>query len=123
MVQLYGPETYWATEDRDKECNGCGPEGLIGAVIPDTIYGLSITPACNIHDWMYMHGATIADKEEADRVFFNNMLRIIDSRPGRIMQWLRSRRSMLYYRAVRDFGGPWFWQGKNRKTELGNVAI
>jgi hypothetical protein len=54
------------------------------------------------------------DKEEADRVFLWNMLRIIHARTSsRILTWLRRRRAYKYYLAVKHFGGPAFWAGKN----------
>lgn len=114
-MKLYAPQEYWQASPellRDI-CNGCGTKG-IGAIVPDTIYGVDITAACNIHDWMYFVGSTITDKEEADRVFLNNMLRIIDSNGGwNWLQKLRVRRAYVYYQAVHIFGGPAFWKGKN----------
>lgn len=121
MSILFAPPEYWSLDKTDhrKICNGCGSKGLCGYLIPDTIWGLRITEACNIHDFMYSIGKTIADKEAADRVFFNNMLRIIDA--NTFWDWLkrqRIRRAMIYYKAVVEFGGPAFWQGKNNPAEL-----
>jgi hypothetical protein len=121
MTQLFAPAEYWALDPQQRAdvCNGCGTKGLCGYVIPDTIWGLCITPACNIHDYMYEAGWYIEDKEEADRVFLNNMLRIIDAETR--FDWLkrlRSRRARVYYEAVRLFGGPAFWAGKNKEDEM-----
>ena len=63
---------------------------------------------------MYHEGRTIEDKEEADRVFLNNLLRIID----RENKWYKPTglmrcRARNYYRAVKYFGGPAFWEWKN----------
>lgn len=123
-VDLYAPISYWEAGPADRAgiCNGCGTKGLGGWLVPDTLYGLSITEACNIHDWMYAQGDTIADKEQADRAFLNNMLRIIESKSIRILLWPRRMRAMKYYSAVRDFGGPAFWQGKNAPGELGMIT-
>lgn len=97
-----------------KICNGCGAANAKFDFVPDTIYGLYIGYACHIHDWMYHEGRTIEDKEEADRVFRNNVLRIIK----RYSKWyhpefLMRRRAQLYYKGVDWFGGPAFWEGKN----------
>lgn len=121
MHELFAPADYrQATAEQKRDiCNGCGTKGLGGLITPDTLYGLSINAACDIHDWMYVFGRTIADKEEADRVFLNNMLRIIEAKSGLLLRWLRRRRAMTYYSAVRDFGGPAFWAGKNAPEELG----
>lgn len=123
-THLFAPAPYWQLSEaqRAEICNGCGTKGLVGALVPDTIYGLRVTPACNIHDFMYVLGATIADKESADRVFFNNLLRLIDA--GTRWQWLkrlRATRARTYFQAVRMFGGPAFWEGKNADDEMGTA--
>lgn len=115
-AELYAPESYWqaSQEVRDVVTNGCGTSGWKGALVPETMWGLSVTPACNIHDWQYSCGATLADKEEADRCFLNNMLRIIESAGGWwVLKSLRRTRAKDYYDAVYCFGGPAFWDGKN----------
>lgn len=68
---------------------------------------------------MYAAGSTIADKEEADRVFLNNMLRLITAAGGLgALRWLRRQRASRYYEAVCLFGGPAFWGGKNPAQTL-----
>lgn len=120
MIELYAPERYWrlTEEIRAEITNGCGTRGLIGLLVPDTIWGLSIKAACNIHDWMYAVGETIEDKKEADRVFLNNMLRLIDNG----WWWLKKPRiirARTYYNAVKICGGPAFWSGKNKNANMG----
>jgi len=107
----------------DDVCNGVGSNvGWFGRLtyhlIPATIFFLDVTAAADIHDWMYTYPKTakIDYKDEADRTFLNNMLRLIDadtSWTGRMLSYPRQRRAMTYYVAVRDFGGPSFWAGKN----------
>ena len=94
-------------------CDGCGASGAKFDFVPDRIYGTYIGYACFIHDFMYDEGHTIEDKEEADRVFLNNMLRLIE----RDRKWykptkLQRFRAKGYYRAVKYFGGPAYWKGK-----------
>ena len=61
---------------------------------------------------------TIADKEEADRVFLNNMLRIIEAKTKfGLLKPLRNRRALKYYEAVKYFGGRSFWKNKNQDKE------
>jgi len=72
---------------------------------------------------MYDCGQTLADKEEADRVWLNNILRRIDACEGwfgqlATVKMLRRRRAKTYYDAVRCFGGPAFWTGKNNELFL-----
>ena len=80
---------------------------------------------------MYAVGKTNEDKEEADRVLLNNQVRSINFRfdnSGRFYKYsgygmtlkrMRLARAMTYYSAVRDFGGPAFWKGKNKPETLG----
>ncbi len=112
---LYAPEGYWNLSPSEKEeiCNGCGPKGLGGWIVPNTLYGLSIKEACNIHDYMYWVGKTERDREEADRAFLNNMVRIISDQSGVILRPFRRYRAMTYYGFVQDIGGPAFWDSKN----------
>lgn len=118
-TKLYAPEWYWKLPEDIRSKGRCGPgRGLGEKLIPETIWGLSVTPACQIHDQMYEKGETIGDKESADRVFLNNMLRIINGNSNRFMRWLRTRRALKYYEAVRDFGGPAFWSNKNKPEEM-----
>ncbi len=132
-LKLYAPKEYWdaitdAKKDDEKKTelekilNGCGAEGWKSALVPETLWGLSVTSACNIHDWMYTFPkiSTIEDKELADRVFLNNMVRIINHHHendscviGCILKKLRLRRARIYYEAVSLFGGDAFWAGKN----------
>ena len=65
---------------------------------------------------MYYVGETIEDKAEADRVFLNNMLRLVEADNtwfGRVLKMLRRRRALEYYEGVTAFGGPAYWEGKN----------
>lgn len=101
-------------EKKAKICNGCGAKsGISSWLVPNTMYGLSVLPACQIHDFDYFAGKTIEDKEKADRVFLNNMVRIIEQDGSAWLSWLRRRRAKKYYIAVRDFGGAAYWSGKN----------
>lgn len=118
MTVLFAPETYKKLTAAAKVLftNGCGAAGRFDFV-PDTLWGLAIKEACNIHDYMYHTGETIEDKNEADRVFLNNMLRLINA--GTKNKWLRSlrrRRALVYYFAVKNFGGPAFWDEKQQST-------
>ncbi len=120
--QLYGfqPNSYHeATPEMIADAaGGCGPGGSGDKYVPDTIWGLRVTPSCSIHDWMYHYGLTNEDKEVADRVFLNNMLRQIEAAEGWIKP-LRRLRARTYYNAVKYFGGPAFWSNVNEKDEWG----
>ena len=110
VVELYAPIGYEPKAD----CNGCGT-GWNAKIVPDTIYGLSIKPSCCIHDYMYEVG--IADnrgKEEADRVFLNNLTRqIMAHKKWYYPTKLALLRAKTYYNTVKYFGGDAYWENKN----------
>lgn len=113
---LYAPESYWTLPPDLKRAltNGCGPSGWLNKLVPDTMWGLVITPVCNIHDYQYAIGRTIEEKEEADRVFLNNLIRWIDANTTNgILRRLRYHRAYAYYQAVKLHGGVAYWAGKN----------
>lgn len=97
-------------------CNGCGAANAKFDFVPDTIWGMRISPACHIHDFDYNIGKVIEDKFSADRRMLNNLLRLIERGSSRILRRFRRRRALTYYNAVTDFGGPAFWSGKNGKA-------
>lgn len=114
-MKLFKPEGY---DKIPKErlaviCNGCGPSGW--KVKFNSIIGCNVSKACNIHDYMYLCGVDIKAKKEADRVFLNNMLRLIDNKSAwKITKWMRKKVAYGYYISVKRFGGPAFWAGKNK---------
>jgi len=113
---LFAPAAYWqaSPEVLAVITNGCGTAGWKGELVPDSIWGLNITLACNIHDFSYTIGLTCEDKDEADSVLLNNICRLIDHAGGPwFLKTLRHNRAREYYLAVKYFGGPAFWAGKN----------
>jgi len=121
-VELYAPEEFNHLPPEILAEYGCGPGGIGDILVPDTVWFLSIKPACKRHDYMYEIGKTEEDKQIADRVFRNNMIRIIVAHTHN--KWLlrrRLKRAHLYYKMVRDHGGPFYWEGKNKPEELQSV--
>jgi len=114
---LYAPTSFLNTPmlELEKICNGCGADNAKFDFVPDSIYGTSINEACHIHDFMYSIGRTIEDKEESDRIFLNNLCRLIERDKHKwykptVLQRIRAKE---YYIAVHYFGGSAFWSGKN----------
>ena len=121
-VKLFAPAAYWRTpaEEVDLITGGCGPGGFGDKFVPDKILWVSVFEACRIHDWMYHIGTTEEHRAEADRVFKNNMQRIVRHHGG----FLRYPREILvlgYYVSVSYCGGPAFWDSKNDDLEMGTV--
>jgi hypothetical protein len=115
-VKLYAPAAYWQLSPAAlaEIVNGCGPTGWKGDLIPDHLLWVKIADACDIHDYMYLVGKTEADREEADRVFLNNMLRIAEAFSANVFtRYGRRKLALHYYSVVRDYGGPYFWIDKN----------
>jgi len=120
-MKLFATAEYWSLSEvkRTIISNGCGPGGWKANFIPDHILYINIIEACNIHDYMYSVGASEYDREEADRVFMNNMMRIIEGTEQLwFMRRLRRRLALEYYQQVRDFGAVYFWKGKNPDSTM-----
>lgn len=132
---LKAPKEFWdliknSPNDIKRISNGCGPKKLffgsdIGdALVPDTIWGLSICKACDIHDFMYTLGITEKDKEVADRIFLDNMFRIIDQKNGYSwMRVLRRKRAEKYYKAVSNMGENAFLKNAEAKKGFGKLSV
>jgi hypothetical protein len=120
MVRLYAPSSYWVSSEewRSEVGHGCGSGKFGDRLVPDSLLWLSIYSACSIHDWMYASGVVEADRDCADRVFRNNMVRLVGG-GSRWLRWPRLQLVRLYYGAVHHFGGPAFWRGKNKPSEMG----
>jgi|WetSurMetagenome_2_1015567.scaffolds.fasta_scaffold660706_2 hypothetical protein len=117
-VELYAPEEFWDLPDECKKKLGwnCGPGKFGGKVIPNTVWGLSIKIACEIHDCMYFLGKTQYDKWISDVTFLTNMNDMVES-GTMILRAIRRYRVMTYFSAVRDCGDSSFWKGKVRPNE------
>ncbi len=99
---LLAPHGFFSMSPEVKKliCNGAGPKGY-GWAVPDTLYGLSVTKAANVHDFMYYWG--VDDRKYCDKVFYKNMKAIIKEAGGKL-RFLRKLRAYTYYKAVRLFG-------------------
>lgn len=81
--------------------NGCGREGIENAIVPDTIWGLDVSPVCRVHDWMYTDADTTDEENYADAIFGANLISLIQQKTkSSILKWLRLRRAYKYVDAV-----------------------
>lgn len=112
-MQLEMSQSYFeaTAEVRAQVCNGCGPGGWKFDIIPDNLYGLDITEACNIHDWDYTVGETEADKKVADERLLCNLITICKSGSW-VLRPFRIRAAKGYYESVSHFGHDAFWANK-----------
>ena len=88
-------------------CNGCGAGNATIDFVPDTIYGLSISQACNVHDFEYWWHNSEYSREKADENFIYNLNYLIDIEGG-WMKYVRKARAWLYFKAVRYWGATAF---------------
>jgi hypothetical protein len=94
---LVAPVGFWElTPERKAEiCNGGGPKGW-GWLVPDTMWGLSMTDCFDIHDYDY-HIRT--KKRVADKRMYSNLRAKINAHGG-FFRRLRLCRAWLYYQGV-----------------------
>jgi hypothetical protein len=105
-IPLYAPHAFYKLSANaiDEATGGCGPGEKGDRVVPDTAWGLRITRACRIHDFMYSKLCT-ATQKTADRVFLNNMRRLVlHGSKIKILIPPRRVRVKAYYLAVK-YGG------------------
>ena len=106
-VELVAPDGYTTTCNSLNEFTDCcGPgDGFFERIIPDSILGLRISAACDIHDYCFSHGAnTWADFHQANSIFMKNILSIITSRSMTGLAWLRVIIASFYFKAVDEIG-------------------
>lgn len=90
------------------EMNGCGSKG-IAWLIPNRLFLVDFTKACNIHDCYYYWIRFKQNKElhraYADKIFLRNMQFINRTcSPTKIGYYARKPLIYLYYKSVRKFG-------------------
>ena len=117
-MNIYAPNTYWEADDNVKLsiCNGCGAKD--GVKVPDTMWGLNISSACNIHDWMFSEGKSLSDFYFANAVFIMNLAIIITANGSKWLAPLRLARATKYFIAVQELGQDAFWVEKPRNNDL-----
>ena len=106
---LAAPKSFWDSTDsiRKNLTGGCGSGRIGDFFVPDRIYCLKITAACIIHDWCFLVWNSKEGFIQANNLFKNNIIRIIQqTKSNRIIKKLRFQRSRLYYQAVKYFGEP-----------------
>jgi hypothetical protein len=94
------------------QTDGCGRRGIEDWLVPDTIWGLDISPVCRIHDWMYQQAGEAARRHRdqaklseaehfADGIFGANLVSLIKQKThSKVVQWMRLRRAYKYIDAV-----------------------
>jgi len=108
-MNLFVPESYRRATplERSRYCNGCGGAAtgwltwLVNWFIPQSVWGVCVRPACDIHDWSYAHAL---GKFRSDLMFLCNLLILCWFGGSRWIFSLRALRCLTYYLAVTIFG-------------------
>ncbi len=91
--------------DSSEIVGGCGPGEWGDPLVPDSILGVDISPACDIHDYAYLIGETEEEKTNADIELFANGFRIIKQKSkNKFTSFLRAIILSWYFLAV-AYGG------------------
>jgi lysozyme len=104
----------------------CGAGVGIGDIIvPETMYGLSVSPACDIHDAMWdIAEPSWIEFHQSNSIFLSNILSIIHHRSSSItLEHLRNYRAVTYYNTVNTIGSKIFWKLKKEQGELLELDI
>lgn len=96
----------------------CGAGKFGDIFVPDTIWGLKVSPACYIHDedfsclprdWKHFH--------VANSRFLHNIIRIIQYRSkSSFLKRLRMYRAVTYYNAVDQCGQKYFFRSQPQEV-------
>ena len=85
------------------DANGCGAKG--GVNVPDTMWGVRVSAACNIHDIDWKNSTSYTDLVDANMAFRRNLEKILDEESAnKLTLWLRLNRMSRYYRMVKLVG-------------------
>jgi hypothetical protein len=101
-------------EQRNAVVNGCGNDKW-KSFVPDSLFGIKIKLACDIHDWMYFFSdVKETEREKADRIFHENLRRIVKAKGKWYNRHLAYLLVEVYYIAVKRLGSEAFWENKDK---------
>ncbi len=98
----------------------CGAgKGFGDVIVPETMWGLTITIACYVHDQMWeMCAPTWEAFHFSNSVFLRNILACINNQSkSSMLKRLRNYRAVTYYNAVDAFGKKIFWNLKDEQDK------
>ena len=96
----------------------CGAgEGIGDKLVPETIWGVRVTLACFVHDYMWeLSEASWADFHHSNAVFLSNINAVILALSNKsrvnVMKNLRMYRAVTYFNSVDTVGAELFWLSK-----------
>jgi len=109
------PDFVWPTFSSKNFPPCCGAGGGWGEkLVPDSLIGINISPACFVHDWMYEYAPKDHDTfDQANSMMYRNILAIIAVK-GKCLSILELvtvvKEAGIYYEAICTFGGIFFFK-------------
>lgn len=115
---LLGPENFFKLSPGQLKqiSNGCGPKGLLGPLVPETMHGLDVSAGCDIHDYRYRFSNF---KFRSDIEMLGNHARIIADSAKKDGKWITTKRlyrATFYATVVIMFGGKAFKNAKSAEN-------
>ena len=103
-------------EDYGTYC-GAG-RGFGDIIVPDTIWGLNISPACAVHDEMWrIADSTWEAFHASNSIFLRNIISLIQTQSkNSFLKRLRMYRAVTYYNAVDSIGKNIFCELKHQQS-------
>lgn len=98
----------------------CGAgKGFGDVIVPETMWGLPISPACFVHDIMWdMAEPTWDDFHSSNAIFLRNITSLINTQSkSNFLKHLRMYRAVTYFNAVDSIGKTIFWNLKHKQSE------
>lgn len=111
--------------DAIKDCPPCCGAGIgFGEmIVPETLWGLKISPCCWVHDECWkIAKPTWADFHQTNAMFMTNILAMI-LKGSSLLGPLRTYRAATYYNFVTFAGAPLFWACKEKQKLEGKIWI
>ena len=91
-------------EEKEKIVNQCGPDGFLNRIVPNYLFGLDVSEACNIHDWEFAWARNSKEFKEADWTFKRNLEHLIKAKTqDSFLRFIRLALAKVYYLAVRSY--------------------
>jgi len=116
QFNLHAPPEFWLVSEDELATYGCGwGKGLGDALVPDTMYGMSVKVCCIIHDMDWRAAQALHDIHRANERFLVNLIALINGKSkSAALRVLRRYRATTYYTAVQEVGARFFREAEGR---------
>ena len=117
-------DSFWWPKSTFRDFPSCCGAGMTDPLVPETMWGLNISPACWVHDRMFEQAdKTWADFFQANEIFEHNLETIIDQKSrSRVLKMLRRHRAHIYAKAVYIFGANYFFDTIMEDDYVGRIS-